>query len=218
MIFSHRAPPFYENFDNTHCFQCVLRGVLEHFEPETSWSWEALDALTNKEPGKWTWPYRGLLNMKARGYDLVSITQSSLGDYVELGLYEAMVRKLGVEAADRQREMVDLDVVKKDLLDYYHRWKEGEFVRKERLPTMEDVRQLLDEGYLVGCGLNSRILNGREGYASHLVLVYGLGDGCVYFHDSGLPGVEGRRETVELFEKACVSPTAGQWSLTAYRR
>ena len=96
----------------------TLRGVLEYFEPNKIWTWEELDAFTGKEPDKWTWQYRSLINMAERGYDVIEINTENTKAYLENGIYETMVKDLGQEAADIQRKNADLDSVKDDLVKF----------------------------------------------------------------------------------------------------
>lgn len=213
-----KIPPFYENFDNTHCVQCVLRSVLGYFEPDVAWTWDELDEMTGKEPGKWTWHFRYPFRLIERGYDIQSVGMFNLQDYVDKGIYQTLVDNLGVEAANRQREMANLDNVWEDFQRYYDAVKQGVIRRQQRLPTRKDIESFLDKGFLVHVSLNSRVLSGREGYSSHAVLVYRATPHFVFFHDSGLPPVAERRVSWKTFLKACTSPTLNQFGITAYRR
>src|SRR5688572_29942634 len=180
-----KTPLFYENFDESHCVQCSLRGIIEHFEPDQIWSWEKWDRFTDKEPDKWTWPYRALINAIKRGYDTIAFGAIIIRDYLEIGVYETLLKNLGKEAADACREHSNLENVKNDLVEYIALLDAGRAILHERPPTIEELKALLDDGFLLASALNSRILNNREGYASHVVLVYKIDSEFVYFHDSG---------------------------------
>jgi len=212
------VPPFYENFDNTHCAQCALRSIMGYFEPEKEWTWEELDAFTGKEPDKWTWQYRGQINMAQRGYHVIAIHTEDIGEFLNFGIYETMVKTLGREAADMQRKMVDLDSVIEDLKTFRKLTDSGKIVHELRVPTVEDMRRLLGEGYLLDCALNSRKMYGREGYASHVVAVYGIDVDHVYFHESNKPGRPETKMPIEQFVAACCDPTPHQWAIAAYKK
>jgi hypothetical protein len=83
---------------------------------------------------------------------------------------------------------------------------------------MDDIETLLAEGYLVVSSLNSRTLNGREGYASHAVLVYDIHGGDIFFHDSGLPALKSRKTSKNEFIAAATNPNENQWNIRAYRK
>jgi hypothetical protein len=214
---TEKIPPFYENFDKTHCTQCAMRGVVEHFEPNEIWSWEEWDRFTNKEPGKWTWPYRAMVNMTRRGYEAVYIDAGNTQEYLDNGIYEMLVRDLGVEAANAQRDHADLDQVRIDMIDYIKVRDAGMLREFVRMPTIDDVRNLLDEGFLLLSSLNPYRLYDREGYSGHTVLVYKVDEKLVYFHNSGLPAVAEETATIETFIAASTDPTPAQWNLTAYK-
>lgn len=211
-------PPFYENWDDTHCGQCVLRGVLEYFEPGTSYDWDVIDQMSGKIPGKWTWPYRQQISMVQKGYDVVSISHTGPQEYLAGDIYDILVHKLGQEAADKQREMSDLVGVRKDMEEYVALLVGGKLKRHDRPANLQDIKDLLAQGYLVASSLNARTLNGREGYASHAVLVYAMTDQDVIFHDSGLPAFESRHANHAEFIAAATNPNDNQWNIRAYRK
>jgi hypothetical protein len=213
-----KPPPFYYNFDDTHCVQCVLRGVLESFEPTKTHTWEDLDTLTGKEPGKWTWPYRLCTNLSKIGYEIIVIDATDDNDYLEFGIYETLVKMLGVEAANKQREMADLDKVKQDLEEYITLQKQGNLTIFVRSPNLQDYKDYLSQGFLISSSLNSRVLDGRDGSGSHAVLVYGIDDEYVYLHDSNWENGAQKAVPHALFQQASTSPTAQQWSIMALRK
>lgn len=212
------SPPFYYNFDNTHCVQCVLRGILESFEPVKTLTWEDLDTLTGKEPGKWTWPYRGQINLAKRGYEIVAISPEDDNDYLKDGVYETLVKMLGVDAANRQREMADLDQVKRDIQEFMELKQQENLVTFVRSPNLHDYKDYLAQGFLISSSLNARVLDGRDGYASHAVLVYGIDDEYVYLHDSNWENGAQKAVPQALFQQASTSPTPEQWSMLALRK
>ena len=210
-----RIPPFYENFDNLHCAQCVLRGILEYFEPEEVWDWDTWDQFTGKEPGKWTWPFKGQVNMAERGYTVRAISDADLQKYLDVGIYECLVERLGKEAADKQKEMADLAKVREEL----EQLLSHSLVKKEqRIPTLKDIQDMLDEGFLIYASLNAAVLDGKEGYASHVVLVYDMDDKFVYIHDSGMPSSEAQQLPIDLYVKASTTPTESKWSIIGYKK
>lgn len=212
-------PPYYQNFDDSHCSQCTLRGILEYFEPKATWTWEELDRFTDKEPDKWTWQYRGQINMTERGYDVFAINSEDVDTFMRDGIYETFVVQLGIEAADQIRIHSNLEAANEDMVRFQDLVKQGAIHHELRIPTIEDMKSFLDKGYLLDCSLNSRKLRDEEGYSSHMVLVYGIDDAHVYFHDSSIAhGGAGLKTSIEKFIAACTSPEPEQWAITAYKK
>ena len=208
-------PPFYENFDDTHCFQCTFREILEYFEPDEVWDWQTWDEFTNKEPNKWTWPYRGRLNLLKRGYITHGVAISNISNYLKNGIYPELVKKLGTEAANKQKEMADLNKVEADIHEII---KHPSYIQEVRVPTIKDIKKFLNSNFLVRSIINSRTLNGKDGYISHAVLIYDIDDKFVYMHDSGLPPKPERKVPIETYIKASTTPTEAVWSITGYKK
>ncbi len=211
------VPPYYANWDNTHCVQCCLRGVLEYFEPNVTWTWPELDEFTAKEVGKWTWPYQVWVNMQARGYAVITHSANKLEDALTLGLYASLVKNRGQAAADKQREMSNLVAAEAQLQTYAACLNAGKLQRIEQEPTLAVIQNYLAQGYLVLCSLNYRKLYNLEGYSSHSVLIYGIDEQYVHFHDpEHQPGSKPPIAHAQ-FVAACQSPTPAQWGITAYK-
>lgn len=75
-----------------------------------------------------------------------------------------------------------------------------------RIPEIADLRSCLDDGYLPGCNVNSRRLNGMEGYSGHFVVVIGYDEKSLLLHDPGLPARQNLRVSNEAFERAWAYP------------
>ena len=68
--------PFFPNTgDGTHCFQAALMMALKHFEPARAFTYDALDRISQKLPGKWTWPTSAMLWLMGEGYKLKLIEE-----------------------------------------------------------------------------------------------------------------------------------------------
>jgi len=76
---------------------------------------------------------------------------------------------------------------------------------KKVIPTIDDLKNLLLQGYLVICHVNSRKLNNKPGYAGHAVVVKGFDDKHFFLHD---PSFTSPHRSVEfsLFEEAWAYP------------
>ncbi len=192
-----REVPFYENPDNTHCYQAVLRSVLKYFMPDKEYSWEDLDKLTEKEEGYWTWSNRGILNLKKMGFDIVAI---SSWDPVRLAKdgEKYMIEKHGEKIARISLEHTkDLNKERKtsqELADAD--------IHKNGLPDFTDLEKLIDKGYLIMCHVNGRKLHDKDGYSGHFVLVFGYDKQNFILHDPGPNGGGNKKVPYDFFLKA----------------
>jgi hypothetical protein len=203
--------PFFGNPDSTHCFQAVLMMALKYFYPCEDYTWDELDQLTGKKPDKWTWRTRALVELKRRGMDVVNWGNFDHKEFVERGA-SYLNDFFGVEKARIQIEHCDLE---------YEIENAREWVKvvqnKFGLPTLEDIRELLDIGYLVICNVNSKILNQQEGYSGHFVVIYDVEDDFVLMHDPGPPHLPERRVSYEVFLKAWEYPNEEARNVIALR-
>lgn len=177
------APKFIPNSpDGTHCGPAIWRMVLETFYPEQDWSFEKIDVIIRKEPGKFTWGQTFYPAMLEAGVNIHAITTWDEREFIAR-TWDYVRERSGEESARNQQEHAqDLDFVKgamQKMLD------DPRLVRELRPATFDDLAAALAGGAYVGCTVNSRVLNEREGFNSHSVLVYGLDDTTVHFADPG---------------------------------
>ncbi|MGH7775102.1 MAG: C39 family peptidase [Candidatus Binatia bacterium] len=204
--------PFYSNTsDDTHCFQAALRMVMKFFWPAREFSWDELDKITAKVQGLWTWPMAGMLWLKEQGMEVKNIEVADYQEFIRRG-GEYLIEEYGEEFGRAQIEHCDIE---------QERNLAREFVKKidtvRATPIIEEVKQLLNEGYLVVCNVNSRTLDNREGYSGHFVVVKGYDDTHLLLHDPGLPPLENRKVDVWTFERAWAYPSQKAKNIMAFR-
>lgn len=204
--------PFYANPDDTQCYQAALRTILKYYMPDKEFSWQELQKLTDKQEGYWTWPQRGVINLHKMGFEIIEIDTFDTKRFIEEGK-GYLVEKFGKDVA---KESVDHT---KDLKHEQETCKEylGLKIKHKRLPDLSDIKKYLDNGYLVGVNINSRILNSREGYSGHFVVVYEYDDENLYLQDPGPPPTANRKVPYDLFTKAWEYPNEQMKNLTAFR-
>jgi hypothetical protein len=193
--------PFIANPDATHCYQAALKMVLQRFRPAHDQSWTALDRITGKVDGFGTWPFAGLTWLQGQGLDLTSV------ELMDNGRFAAEGRPYLAEFRGQEFASVDAG------LDLTHVQAEAaifvEKVRSEvRVPTIDDIRRAVADGCLVMCHVNSKNLNGREGYTGHFVIVKGFDEHGLILHDPGPPSEANRKVSLDAFERAWGYPTA----------
>lgn len=187
---------FYENTDDTHCFQAVFRMILKHYWPNKDYSWEELEKITAKVEGLWTWPTAGMLWLHNNGFEVHTVETFDYARFVEKGsnyLMELFGEKVGQEQIDHSDLDQEIDFAEQIV---------GAGLCEPRTPEVPELKQHLDEKYLLICNVNSRALNGKDGYAGHFVLLTGYTDKGFVLHDPGLPPLENREVAFVDFEKA----------------
>lgn len=205
--------PFFSNTkDGTHCVQATFRSMLKHFLPSQEFSWEELDKLSKKEEGKGTWWFPLLLEIQKLGIEIIDISPFDLSRYYEEGEKYLL--------ATQHQEVVDFMLTKSNLKKV--RKYIPEFLKKidfqNRAATLEELKKFVKDGWLVGVDLNSRTLNKKEGYSSHMVTVFGCKDGYIIFHDPGLPPCPRRVVSENLFLQAWEYGGKENKSLVAVRK
>jgi hypothetical protein len=196
----HHSVPFYSNTpDNFHCFQAALRMILSHYVPERNYTWEELDSVTGRT-SDYTWPLVGLSYCRSLGLSVDVVESFDYARFVAEG-YEYLLQRFGKEYADTQKKNSDLEQEKVNARGFVAS------VRIEvRIPSQEDLSRALLSGRLAMCNVNARILQDRDGYAGHFVVLTGVQDSGLWLHDPGLPAMEDRFCSWSMFECAWSYP------------
>lgn len=187
--------PFVQNSkDNMHCVNSVFRMVSKYLLGK-DFSWKELDKLTKAIPGKATWTFMGEMEFAKMGLKVKNIEPV---DYQKL--YKEGVKYLST-------------IVGKDTYDYYVKKSNVESVLKyipeylrnveheTRRATIKEIITLLKEGKLIGVEVNSRILNHKDGFGLHFILLYDFDGKNIILHDPGLPPIKSRKVSLKQFDK-----------------
>jgi len=205
--------PFFSNTpDDTHCVQAALRMVLKYFLPERDFSWEELDKATAKVEGKWTWTMAGLVWMKGLGFMVKDIEDFDYAAFSRAGetyLLETFGEEVGRE------QIVHTGNLSQEM-ELARQFVESHLAEK-RIPAVEEIIELLRQGYLVTCNVNARTLNSKEGYVGHFIVVKGVTDRSLIVHDPGLPALKNRDVDLALFERAWAYPNDTARNIVAFR-
>jgi hypothetical protein len=209
----HRDVPFYSNTpDNFHCFQAALRMVLGYFLPEKQYTWHDLDSVTG-HTSDYTWPMVGLIYCVRLGLSVHTIEPFDYERFAREG-YNYLVEEFGHEFADAQKRHSNLEQEMKNA------WEFMEIVNpQKRIPTETDIVKPLADGALVICNLNARVIQEREGYSGHFVVVTGVSTEGPTIHDPGLPPLQDRFCPWTVFDKAWSYPNIqARNSIIIYKR
>ncbi len=129
--------------------------------------------------------------------------------------FDYLVQEYGMDIACEQRDNSDLEyevpIAKNFLANYKYTLQ---------IPVIEDIKDLLVKGYLVGCNVNSCSLNGKEGYSGHFVIVIGFDQNSWIIQDPG--GLQGgfanRCVSYDLFQTCWAYPNDRACNLLAIKK
>ncbi|MFY9462758.1 MAG: hypothetical protein WAP52_01080, partial [Candidatus Sungiibacteriota bacterium] len=155
--------------------------VLAYFLPKRKFSWQELDRISKKAKGLWTWPLAALIWCAENGMEVRNIETFDYPSFIKKG-GEYLIETFGEEMGKAQIKHSNIDQerrISKKFVKNIH--------TENRTPTLQDVRALMRDGFLVVCNINARVLNKMPGYAGHFVVITGLSGQYIILHDPGLP-------------------------------
>jgi hypothetical protein len=192
--------PFYANEDKTHCFQACLRMMLKYFLPEREFTLGELDVISAKVEGLWTWPTAAALWLVDNGFEVRNVETFDYKEFVRKG-GDYLLSHFGENVGQAQIDHSDIAQEIK-LAGLFNQ----KIISELRIPEIADLRSCLDDGYLLGCNVNSHRLSGVGGYSGHFVVIIGYDEESLLLHDPGLPARQNLRISNEVFERAWAYP------------
>jgi len=211
--------PFFENPSENGCVQAAYKMVLKYFFPEKNFSIEELEKSTAKYGSGATWPYAGdLWLVNELHMDVVSIRLFDDEGFAKDGV-EYIRSFAGDKVAKYTKDGSDIPTEQERAIEYAQKIEV-----EKKAPTVDDIRSLFNDGYLVTLGLNYNVLDGKEGYVGHRVLVTGYSKRGVYMHDPRMrkegqdfPEIPDRFVPYAHLEAAWAYPEEKNKLLFAYR-
>lgn len=182
MIRENKIPPCYPNLDGTQCLQSSLRMALEHFNPDKSWQWGELDALTGKESGCTSWTPRTYVELNKMSYDVV------IYDHID---YQTLTQdpekyfteKFSAEYAAITLKLTNMPMLMRDINDLAAA-KDIELHQENYDDAI--IKDHIRNGYLVIAWVDRKKIHDAPGECyPHYVLIYDFDDAGVFMHDSG---------------------------------
>lgn len=172
-----------------HYSQAVFRSLFHDFFDEDL-SWEQIDEITKTIPGKGSWTMAAEIELSKRGIEVVNIEPFDYERFYQEGVGYLRAH-FNTDTVHYYLEKSNLLAVKDDIPEFLR------LVRHEtRRATIQDIETMLQQGYLVGAEINSRILNNKPGFALHYVLIQAHTDTSFSVNDPGggsAPPVENRK-------------------------
>jgi len=204
--------PFYSNApDNMHCFEANLKMTLKYFWPDENYSWEDLEKITHKVTGLYTWPLAALLWIQEKGAEIINIECFEYEKFIEKG-GEYIRESFGDEVADTQIKYSDIAQEQELAKDFIKKIN-----TRFEIPTINAIKELILNNYVVICTVNSKKMNGLDGYASHSIIVKGYDENGFIIHNPGIPPSPDQFVTYEIFERAWAYPDEKSKNITAIK-
>ena len=208
-----KQPPFISNLDDsTHCVPASVGMVLGYFLPDRRFTMNELENLTGYVAGKGAWEMEELLRYPELGLEVQVILNVSYREFSERG-FDYLEEIEGPDVIEWARENTgDIELEKRRAAEVA---KSG--IHVFRVPTRDDITNLLREGWLVMVAVNARKLNGEPGFAGHRILIYGADKQGVTMHDPGPPPQKARHVSWDDLERAWADPNDDAKMLIAVR-
>lgn len=174
-----RAVPFYPNHeDGMRCMLATYRSIFDYFLHRKT-NWDELAAFTGYTPGRAAWTLKSLVQFAAMGFDITMIESFDYRSFSKEG--EAYLQtRYGPEELSwylQHSNLMDIAPLIPAFLQTIN--------HQQRSPELHDIDELLRQGRLVFVTVNSRVLNSREGYASHALLITDKVNEHYIAHDPG---------------------------------
>ena len=188
-------PSFVQNSeDDNHCVNAVFRMVAIELLGR-DFTWEEIDKLTKAVPGKGTWTFIGEMEFAKLGLKIKNIEPVDYEKLFDLGA-EYLTTIMGKDASDYYLKNSNIASVLKYVPEYL------KYVDHEsKRATVSEITNYLKEGKLIGAEVNSRILNHKDGFMLHFVLLYDFDGENIILHDPGLPPIKSRKVSLEEFNR-----------------
>lgn len=165
--------PFVGNDENPSdkCVPAVVAMVLGYFFPKQKFTMNQAEQICGYVPGKGTWKTKLLLSLNELGLQTKWIEDFDHSMFVK--------DPEGYLATILDEEALDWQIRNSNLPEEAERM--GQYLSKglpleERKGTRQDIKNFLNEGWLVMVEVNENVIAGVPGYLGHVVLVVGYDD------------------------------------------
>ena len=151
--------------DNIHCVNAVFRMVHQYFFG-SDLTWEEIDTLTRAIPGKATWTFIGEMEFAKKGLEVINIEPVDYQPLFEKG-ENYLTEIVGKDTANYYLTKSYIASVIPFIPEYLKTVK-----HETRRSTVKEIIEYLKQGALICAEVNSRILNHRDGFSLHFILIY----------------------------------------------
>ena len=204
--------PFVPNTkDDLHCLQAAYMMIVKYFKPGFKMDWDKWSKITGFEVDKGTWASAGVLWFNSNGFDVKHYEVFDYDEFFKRG-GDYLLQISGKSVGQWQIEHSNIPLEQKRAKQMIDR---GLLEYKE--PTIGDIKDYLDKGYLLHVLLNSRRLNGKDGYFGHAVTAIGYDERSLIVHDPGSSPYPNRSILFDDFEAAWADPNKDSKEMDAIK-
>ncbi len=189
--------------DGASCFHACIQMAMRTKSGGHVYSFQEIDAIQKRSPGFYSWEYAMLDRLSQEGFLCEVISAFSLERFVREGA-AYLIEYFGEASAKDQIEHTEDLAAVIDFARQYMMRKTAKY--DERIPTLDDVRTAIDNGWYLIPTINQRILQADPDFAMHSVFAYGYSERGVRIHNPGPPATEASEIAWDLFEKTWSSP------------
>jgi hypothetical protein len=195
------------------CVPAVVAMILGYFLPERQFTMPEIEQMCGYIPGKGTWKTQLLLSLDDLGFQTQWIEDFDHRKFAD-GPEGYLATILDKEALDWQIKNSNLPQEAERIKQYLAKGLPLE----QRKGTRQDIKDFLDDGWLVMLEVNENIIAGIPGYLGHVVLVVGYDDDNVTIHnpDGNNGNIPNQLITWELLEEAWKG-FGGSYSIYAFK-
>jgi len=208
-----KSIPFYSNTpDDTHCYQAALKMIIAYFSPDENYSWKELEEISAKVPKLWTWPTAGQLWLRNKGLDIISVDSFDREKFILNGekyLLDFYGEEVGKEQIAHSNIDQEVEIMKRAVENIGY---------KTGIPTTDDLKKFIDNGYLLICNVNGNTLNSENGYTGHFVVIFDYDENSFFLHNPGLPARPNQEIVIDQFLKAWACPADKSQNVMAIRK
>lgn len=171
---------FPNNEANDRCAAAMFQSLYLYFLGREL-SLTDVDKLTKNIPTKGTWAFPAYTELAKNGIEAINIENFDYKKYYEEG-DEYIINNFDTKTIELILEKTNLPILRDDIKEFLI------YVKHEtRKPTKEDVERLLEDGFILSASVNSRVLNDKEGFSPHNVIIVGMDNENYIVNDPGLP-------------------------------
>jgi hypothetical protein len=169
--------PFVEN-PNDRCVPATIGMVLGYFMPEKEFSMAELEKITGYVQGKGTWQTQTMLSLADIGFQTHWIEDFDHKAFVEdpEGYLKTILDK---EALEWQLKHSNNQLEAKRMQKYL----DSNLPIEQRKGTIEDIKNFINDGWLVRLEVNENTIVGKPGYVGHSILVVGYSEKWAIIHN-----------------------------------
>lgn len=155
---------------------------------------------------------QGLINIHNNGYDVIHQSSFDYPEFIYSG-GQYLETKYGKEVAEKQIKNSDIADEQK-IARVYMTYD----IHKKIIPSLDTIKSLLRQGYLIICNVNYYGLYNKSGFNGHFVVVYKVSNSHLTLHDPGLPARPELVISIEQFGNAWEYPNSDSRNLQAFKK